>query len=310
MIVRIFKLCVIGFLSIFISFDLCAQTYQSLFKNQKTEWNIEYHLDIPPITYLAHDVFEAQADSVVEGRSYHSILESEWNSIQLIENDGHSKVWMYDDMSKEEELVFDLTLELGDTFVVKEWIDSERLFFVDSVYILDSRKRIRLSDGNVVYPRSNNSNNSDVYHLEFIEGIGPNISVLYPLYGNWGFGDGCFLVCAKQDDVVSYNEVGVQFSCDSIPVGYESSADLKTSLINFYPNPTHGTVRIEHNFTSNKINLQIFDQQGRLVLEPEFKSIGQGLIEMDATPLQQGIYLCTLFVDEAIVQSDKITILE
>jgi hypothetical protein len=180
------------------------------------------------------------------------------------------RLWYKRPSHDSEILIMDMTLALGDTFE----IDAGHWVMVDSVFYLDNRKVIRFD-----------MDSGWDEKIMFIEGVGPNISIIYHYDGYSTF----YASCKYQDNELIYvNENNTYFEgCQPSTVGINNlvlEPDIKIS-----PNPARDELNISlpDNFQDCQ-TISIFDLSGRLHLQEvhcgnEFR--------LDVKALQPGFYL-------------------
>jgi hypothetical protein len=190
-------------------------------------------------------------------------------------NDDNSKLWYVNDET--ETLIFDLTLEKGDTFSYPG-----ESVIVDSVYYNDGRKIIEF----------NKVTNFDE-PLKFIEGCGPNNTIL----------------CEWKDPYLSFPLLMCQFTLDelvySISNSYFVNCELNTISVNkiklseiaIFPNPFNSHLQIKALHIDNNIltEVRIFSHEGRLVHQEFVMFYGEEIL--DLSDLCPGIYFISLISD-------------
>jgi len=159
------------------------------------------------------------------------------------------RLWYKRPSHDSEILIMDMTLALGDTFE----IDAGHWVMVDSVFYLDNRKVIRFD-----------MDSGWDEKIMFIEGVGPNISIIYRYDGYSTF----YASCKYQDNELIYvNDNNAYFEgCQPSTVGINNlvlEPDIKIS-----PNPARDELNISlpDNFQDCQ-TISIFDLSGRLLLQ-------------------------------------------
>ncbi len=144
---------------------------------------------------------------------------------------GKAWFWAIDDTS--EYLIMDLSLNIGDIFLVKMYSDS--LVTVSSIDVVNNRKELTLN--------YNYGGGFIAENLKFIEGVGPNAAMFYQVedkdqaFNNqYLFG---YLVCKMYHDTIRvYAWDTVNFECGSF-VGIQEMSQPENLTIEVFPNPTN-----------------------------------------------------------------------
>ncbi len=199
----------------------------------------------------------------------------------LSSNEDNSKLWFAPEgtSNNEEILIFDLTLEKGDTFYL-----GNTSITVDTVFYRDNLKHIEL-------------NRSTIWdeNLRFIEGVGPNISVA------WMAHPGIlepYVVC-KYDDTLFYVAENPNFiDCNLDTTNSEELYDYYE--INIYPNPFEDCLLVYISSLSTKTKIIISDMKGRIVFNDSFS---YGYNEICLNYLQSGSYVINFLFNKTIYKS-------
>ncbi len=206
-----------------------GQSYQSIFGEISTSWKIPFcNLDM-----AGTDSLYINSDTVIDGKTYKKVYNYYDNLLigGLREDTLLGKIWYYSFYywnDTTETLIMDLNLSLGDSFYVSDavgWPTASGWSIVDSIYYyVGDRKCIQL----------NNQTNWDD-KLTFIEGIGPNITVLYATYSWLNL---CpYVICSYKDNELIYisnnsNFIGCDLDYSSI---YDKTNNIEDIIL--YPNP-------------------------------------------------------------------------
>lgn len=137
------------------------------------------------------------------------------------------KAWVYDLYHNRERLIMDLSLNVGDTFIIyPNSIVYDTIAIVDLVYLENSLKKVRLNV-NLYFPSDK---------LTFIEGVGTNVGVDYQVNGcfmGFGWGD-IYLLCSYKDSSLFYKNNFID-TCYSAWYGINETN--KKPRIKIFPNP-------------------------------------------------------------------------
>lgn len=181
-------------------------------------------------------------------------------NIFIREDISMQQVFKYDPDTNEEELLFDFSLNVGDT--LNELI-------VDSIYLITTpdgveRRYFELGEYDEVY---------------MIEGIGGNQGpfeaprVYFEFYH--------MLMCVKQNSLKIFGD----WCNDLLTVETQT---MRPEEISYYPNPVTNIVTIEVPGKFTKYNVQVFDSFGKLILEEHFEG---GQINLNLKGEPSGLYL-------------------
>ena len=201
----------------------------------------------------------------------------EETDLYIREDRNSGRVWLLNNVLYP---VMDLSLVKGNVFHFYNPYTDDSLATVDSVFIIDGRKHIRLDYqiqlGDTQIP------------LEFIEGIGPNAGFLYQTNSLDGmFSDSQLLLCAYKDTSRIYKND--QFVNDDCTYKYTRVNDIRIDPNNpIHPNPASDFIEIDHKSSSEGI-LTIYNMTGVLVQsQPVYAT---GMTRIDVSSLKDGLYL-------------------
>ena len=203
-------------------------------------------------------------------------------------SEDNSKLWFSPNgTSKNEELlVFDLTLEKGDTFYL-----GSTLTIVDTVFYRDNLMHIEF-DISTIWDEN----------LRFIEGVGPNISVA------WMAHPGIlepYVVC-KYDDALFYVAENPNFIECTIDTT-DSEEFEKNDGIKIYPNPANVFISLSfpqyHKY--NDVVFEVLSIDGRKLIS---KPIHSKLSTHDISSLPAGMYLYRFTNGGLIIKTGKLII--
>ncbi len=133
---------------------------------------------------------------------------------------------------EEEILIMDLTLDVGDTFEFYEGVSGT----VDSVYFSDDGRKIIRFEKIINFDTPTNYWNETI---RFIEGVGPNISVI------WYDFDNRYVTCKYDNDELVYvNSNSLFDGCLPLDTGMKPEQG-KESHVKLYPNPASDVLHVE-----------------------------------------------------------------
>jgi hypothetical protein len=200
----------------------------------------------------------------------------------LREDTTERKVWRYDSYIEEEELLFDFSLQQGDTL------------YHESIYgvtVIDTIYDIITSDGIV---RKKFVITPDFSENYYIEGIGGIAGLFQPPFQY--FESGFWLMCVKDsNDNSIYDVYGDCFDfITNVPI---INSRIK---VNIYPNPVSNNITIESSLEN--VNLKIYNQNGQEIFTKEFNR----QVTFDFSEFTSGMYLLKILKKNKIIHSEKI----
>jgi hypothetical protein len=257
-------------------------------------------------------------DTVIGNHVYHTLrvpyIEFIWAGCPQFKQPGYygairsdhpnRKVYFYPAYGTEEELLYDFTLEVGDTVqghLESYWDTQDTVISIDSVLVGEEfRKRWFINQW---------------YDIYLIEGVGSTFGLIEPSPGEIIDAPGYALLCFRQDGISQYPDPSMD--CDLITSTPEEN--LPQAEITVFPNPTHGKFQItstnppaggQTNYKLQIQNLELVDLYGKIVTEMicdlEFGAcLGFGIwnLEFDITRCPAGIYFLRVsFEDQSIVK--------
>jgi hypothetical protein len=206
--------------------------------------------------------------------SHDSLLVNGWvQSNIFMREDSLHRVFQYQENS--EKLLYDFTLELGDTFIVTHnfW-DTCKLIVqnIDSIELNNSELRKRF----YLVRHDDPTPNQPWYgYIYWIQGIG-SLTHLTEYPWTCFFDNPYHLLCYIENDEYLYTSPSFN-SCFVSP-----TSEVQPKEIKIYPNPTFGIIHIESEFEIESISL--FDLTGK-EMRIEFNNY-----EINLSKLQSGIY--------------------
>lgn len=270
--------------SIFVLFNLSsfAQFMPVLDADSTT---FEIGVEVPDATVPAE--IHISGDTIINDQVYKKVwVDSEFDdgSIELVgftrEDISEGKLWFKRVADMTESLIMDLSLEVGDTFLLNEanycqYSPDIQDMFVSNIDTVDGRKIIDLDCFSTGYDS-----------LRFIEGIGPNTTIFFQtfdlteigslFYFNYGY----TLCRMLKNDTIFYPEDGMQL-CDF----FSPTIDFnQVENITIFPNPTTSIINIEPIEQIKSISLH--NTSGVLLLSKK-----KDFTQVDISKLPKGIYI-------------------
>lgn len=289
------KLLLLPILFIFFSISY-AQDYESILGTSSTSWNIARTV---PDEVLTDSIFTT-GETSIGNHTYQSVGHANYTYGHIREDIQTGKVWFYSATSNTEYLIMDLSLAVGDPFVLNiPGTEQDSTVLVESVYFdVNGKKHITLD--------------FDLYmaneKLTFIEGVGPNAGILFLEQDSWDYfaETVTYLLCAHKDEVQTFSNTTYDGDCnlDDLGTGIDRSQDIPWSL---YPDPFEDFATLSFESLKGKnVSLIICDITGKPVKTVENITEGQTSIQRNNLP--QGLYFFKLQTEGKQVASGKMVI--
>jgi hypothetical protein len=291
------------------------QTYVP-FPDSNAVWQ-EVLLPYPPgpmPAYLQHFHYSVSGDTLINDISYKKLFVTIYNTECSLDSTGpyyaggirnntdEKKVYYFDSNGLEELLLYDFTLDVGDTVPMSFINDSYPYLYVESIDSVLIGDHFRKS---YIYAQ-------DTYPpITVIEGIGAETGLLEPLEI---FELISMLRCYHQDHSLLWINPNVD-SCNletdtcltiSIP---ERISDNRLLLI--YPNPASDIIYLylspEILIPSTDIRIEIYNSFGEKVGESQVPS-GQDVYSFDVSCLSNGLYVTVIKENQRVISIKKFLI--
>ncbi len=191
------------------------------------------------------------------------------------------KLWYKSPSRQDSILIYNLAIERGDTF----YFDNLNITgHVDSIYFINERKVIQFDIMGEWGEK-----------IKFIEGVGPNISLIYAWNGSGILTP--FVIC-------KYNNKELIYSVNNQK--YFEGCSLKLSIINNFknediiikPNPFNNYIQIKGNSLNKEYRIKIYNVIGMLEIN---KTINANYT-VNTSYLAKGIYFIHLFNNEDYIK--------
>jgi len=253
-------------------------------------WSVEYWDVTPPFGYDCWNTWHygINGDTMIGSNTYHKIYQTNvqynvlidtiYNSsnavyVSAFREDSMKRIWAIGSWDTIERLLYDFSVNVGDTVYVDYFWQSAVVDSIDSVLINNSyRKTILLHDQNWSTH-------------EWIEGIGSMDGLL-----SWqmvsSFSER--LICHSQHDQLYYS-VYTYCHCDH---NLNGVAEQEEEHLNIYPSPSNGGFEVDN--VVGAMRLEMFDASGRLVKQQEIADH----LYVDCAQLPDGIYFIRLIGED------------
>jgi hypothetical protein len=273
-----------------------SQVYYS-FPDSSASWNIEVKAycwgGIPGPLYNAYSITFSK-DTVISNVTYHKLTipflqyfsgascaldNTKLNVYKgaIRQDTTAKKVFFVPPYGNTEQLLYDFTMQLGDT--IRGYLGSfafqkQIVQSIDSVWV-----------GNTYRKRWNIDTNYDVH---IIEGIGSTYGVIEPLPGNTVDQPERSIICFRQNAQTIFPNPN---NCELITS--INSADKILNQVKIFPNPSNGTFTIDFDKANIK-EIVLTDLLGKVIL----KQVLNGQSDFKINPLKSGVYILTLINTE------------
>ena len=284
-----------------------AQPYRSYFGSEYTKWSIfsevwdaassmEYALrpdatiEIDDVTYYKLAIIYMRPDTW--SKNVNDSYFDEYflaSNHYLREDQTTGRLYLRTSSDTEEVIVSDMSLKVGDSIRLCDYDGWPMPFFreclvynedipyavVDSVYYADGLKHIHTSamfDAPGAY-----------MNLEFIEGIGSNLTPIlnYDFYTTWGLE--CVILCYENE---TYWQHYLLDDFDTCYVELTGINDIKQAEIKVYPSPAEKYIYVDSD-SWNKSEIIITNILGQVVKDISFEGTRTSI---DVADLKSGIY--------------------
>lgn len=280
----------LNILIIFFAISINAQTYFPFATENKIWGEITFLWTSVSTTY-----YKLQGDTIINNKSYKVIYSSRDSLMQywtkdnsFIRVDSIKKVYQYD--SEAEKLIYDFSLQLGDSIEVGSQGFYAKVDSTDSILINGQyRKRIIF----------------DPWFNEFwIEGIGSSSSPFNPFVNKFVSDISFELLCVKDNDTLLYQNP-IHDNCYwGFIDGVHEIDNQKDYKIIIYPMPIHTSATIINENTSKPWTAKIINNLGQVIANYFVRDNSFIFSTEDINP---GLYFLIVISDNRII-TNKIII--
>ena len=279
-----------------------VHVYKSIFGQDSTEWN-EIRLQGAWGRTLVCKVYQDDDTIHRDEVAYRRIHASIWHDyiecyesypLFMRETENHDKIYLIfkqDYPAEEYEvLVMDLTLQVGDTFLIKTYNKWDKT--LNNLYpVVDSIYYDELGMKHLLFNQSRQIMDWELdISLEFIEGMGPSWGCFHQSVGE----DYSFLSCYWRDGehMFSFFEDHPYIDClywnqeGAVPQTVEGNYQL-------FPNPHRGITMLD-NPEGHNLAIIVYDTQGRKRLEV---ITADTAIPIDMSGWESGVYIIQLMAN-------------
>ena len=275
-------------LTILLTMSSMAQTYYP-FPDSNAQWNIHMlQMGWPPVEENYSIIISG--DTLINGLLYQklSIVNPVWYKGAIRQDSINRKVFIIPPAALTEELLYDFTMQVGDT--VQGYIETyharDVVESIDTVLVGNNyRKRWKINSG---------------YNIYFIEGVGSTYGLVEPSPGTIVDAPDFSISCFRQNNITIYPDT--VSSCELITS--VKPVEAQNDQLKMYPNPSHGSITIEFDKSMNIKEIRLTDLPGKIILEQQTG----GRTKMEITNLQNGLYILTVIDKDNYLTNKKIII--
>ena len=294
------------FVALFRVLSVSAQTpVYHPFPESNASWNISYEQNMCPFGGNSTEYYSItySGDTNINGQQYHKlnipyvIAEFTGGCTQhhfpgyagaIRQDIPNKKVFIVPPASTVEQLLYDFTMEVGDTlkgYLNREWMSQgDVVLDIDSVLVGDTyRKRWNINP---------------CYGIYLIEGVGSTYGLLEASPGCVTDFPGIMIDCFKEDGQTLYPEtVGECELITSIP-----EQNFIFDKVHVFPNPAPGTFTVEFDRPLDIKEIQLTNMMGVIVYQKNIQM--QSRIEISG--MHDGIYLLNIISTTNQILSQKV----
>ncbi|MCK9450981.1 MAG: T9SS type A sorting domain-containing protein [Bacteroidales bacterium] len=247
-----------------------SQFFRPVINIDSTSWDIAYMQLFG--TVMTKLITKNNPDSIYSMLYFYDDTQYLDYAGKIREDTISGKIWFVDPYYNNEMLIMDMGLVKGDTFqIYNNWST------VDSVFYSDNKKIIRFN----LQTRWDEP-------VMFIEGVGPNISLVYASDPDY---DRFYATCKYNIDALVYINNNMNFiGCMPDPTRLEDISENEGIII--YPNPTTDKLHIElsHEFPLNS-EFILTNAIGQILIQKSFK---ENKLTIQLNNIKQGTYFATI----------------
>jgi hypothetical protein len=258
------------------------------FPDSNAQWNIHmYHMGLPPFEENYSIIISG--DTVINGLVYKKLTGANpvWYKCAIRQDTLNRKVFIIPPDAMTEELLYDFTMQVGDT--VKGYIENynnqkDIVLTIDSVIVgNNSRKRWKINSG---------------YNIYFIEGVGSTYGLVEHSPGTVVDAPDFSITCFRQNGITIYPDTIT--NCGLITS--VKPIEIQNDQLRIYPNPSNGSFTIEFDKSLNIKEIRLTDLLGKIV----FQQQTDNRTKMEITNLRNEIYILTIIDKNNLLINKKI----
>jgi len=264
-------------------------------------WSVDIHGsffgDDP---YIITDDISVSGETIINGKTYKSVINSNIPEIDCLVREEGGIVYKYDENINDEVVMYDFTLEVGDSFTFLNY----QFYCSIYGYVPINNTPAQVISVNTQFIAGQNRKVIEFeyifdYEEIWIEGIG-SVRGFDPVGIVWDIVDFTELVCFT-NNVDTYYFNGAT-SCDNTTLGIENNFENKIVL---YPNPVKNQSILNLPIEASVDKLIIIDINGRVVKEEVVEKEYTIINNMD---YPSGIYFYQVFSKNSLIKTGRFII--
>ena len=228
-------------------------------------------------------------DTLINGLLYQklTIVNPLWYKGSIRQDTINRKVFIIPPAAATEELLYDFTMQVGDT--VKGYIENylntkDIVENIDTVLVGNNyRKRWKINSG---------------YSIYFIEGIGSTYGLVEYSPGTIVDGPDFSISCFRQNSITIYPDTIT--NCELITS--VKPIEIQNNQLRIYPNPSNGSFTIEFDESLAIKEIRLTDLLGKIV----FQQQTDNRTKIEITNLRNEIYILTIIDKNNLLINKKI----
>jgi hypothetical protein len=268
--------------------SLAQQPVYFPFPDSNAQWNMHVlNMGWPPIDENYSIIISG--DTLINGLLYHNltIVNPAGYKGAIRQDTLNRKVFIIPPAAATEELLYDFTMQVGDT--VKGYIENylntkDIVENIDTVLVGNNyRKRWKINSG---------------YNIYFIEGIGSTYGLVEYSPGTMVDAADVSISCFRQNSITIYPDTIT--NCGLITSF--KPIEILNDRLRIYPNPSNGSFTIEFDKPLNIKEIRLTDLLGKIV----FRQQTDNRTKLEITNLRNEIYILTIIDKDNLLINKKI----
>ncbi|MCX6305505.1 MAG: T9SS type A sorting domain-containing protein [Bacteroidetes bacterium] len=268
--------------------SLAQQPVYFPFPESNAQWNTHMlQMGWPPLEKNYSIIISG--DTLINGLLYQklTIVNPAWYKGAIRQDTANRKVFIIPPAAATEELLYDFTMQVGDT--VKGYIENylntkDIVENIDTVLVGNNyRKRWKINSG---------------YNIYFIEGIGSTYGLVEYSPGTIVDGPDFSISCFRQNSLTIYPDTIT--NCGLITS--VKPIEIQNDQLRIYPNPSNGSFTIEFDESLAIKEIRLTDLLGKIF----FQQQTDNRTKIEITNLRNEIYILTIIDKNNLLINKKI----
>lgn len=285
-----------------------SQPFRSIFGSSSTAWNTKQTQLLVSSSDDYTDSLFYVADTIINSQLFKKfnlvqiypngqVLPVDYYNGFIKEDTLTGRAWYFSDADTNLRLIMDMSLQLNDSFMVRnDWSSTiyASYYLVDSICYVSGKKHIRL---NYIFQFIPNNQSINEKFL-MIEGVGTNLGVKYMDLNLTAYAP--YLLCQHKNATFYYGNANPYYvnNCSILTADKEKFENNKDFKI--FPNPTNHEICIDANNIENISGVSICAVQGMQIIS--FNSFVKCI---DVSQLNNGLYFISILQKNGRTQTFK-----